>query len=302
MSLRPTRLWNPRTLRPQRNRARRAAFLHPCRARCSPRRRHAPGPAPPWLALRSAQRSPHPPLRAITGLISLLRPNRKMQLLPFLKKSPRARVQDGQPAGLCASVPQAQGPLPSCAVETGRSARLPRLPARRLLAAPARTSSRQGVAQSLARPPAARCPAPRPGHPAGSLRAQPSRQRGATDTHVSNCSGEVRALAPRHWRAERREGAVRAAPQAASRAGPAASPKPLTFCKLTPNALGAAHAAARFNNCVRQPLPATERRQDDGLGTGVPVSNRSHPAGAPGDAAAGMTVQAPSSKRFKCQS
>lgn len=74
----------------------------------------------------------------------------------------------------------------------------------------------------------------------------PCNKREATDTHVSNCSREVRALptTPVVFRSRRKR---------SERRRPAESPS-FSSSSLQMR-LGAANAAARFNNCVRQPLP-----------------------------------------------
>lgn len=80
------------------------------------------------------------------GLISLFRANRKMQLLPFLKKDPRYWGLNrtvspgclGPRSFLCASVPKAQDQIPRRALETGRSSPLSQ-PAR--LSPPCRASA-----------------------------------------------------------------------------------------------------------------------------------------------------------------
>lgn len=64
--------------------------------------------------------------------------------------------------------------------------------------------------------------------------------------------------------------------------------------------LGAANAAARFNNYARQPLLPIKRHKDDRLGTEVRTSNRGHPTST-GDAVAATTARGPRRERFKRQ-
>lgn len=205
-------------------------------ARSSRRRCHTG--VPTGLARCSPPVRKGPPGPGNTGLTSLFRAIRKMQLLPSLKKdrrswgSPGLSTPAAQARRLCACGSKPQAQIAGRAQDPGRSSRLSQPPACRLPVAPARGPP---AARSPARRPLLRClcvPATR----LEALGAEPP-ARGA-EPQILTFPTVYAKCVHSQWPllTGARESALKPAFQAARSDKPVPGWKPLIFCKLTQNA------------------------------------------------------------------